>query len=355
MRQNTPSPIQAGYCRSIRISLITRFLFINIVAQYNYLRYRPMPILPSIIDPIRAASRLLVRELGFMGGTFAGTDLPPSAVHALIEIDATHGISARDLGGLLRLEKSSVSRMLRKLVVCGYVMEKPGEVDARTKQLYLSTTGRKRVAAIHAFARAQVTGALEQLPAEHHETILNGLRLYSDALESKPGAPKAIPKVEIKFGYRPGLVARITEMHALYYAKHAGFGQRFESVVANGLATFCDHLDTPVNGIWAALQDGQIVGSIAIDGEDLGPGVSHLRWFIVDDKMRGTGVGRQLLETALEFSDGQHFAQTHLWTFSGLHAARHLYEKNGFVLAEERLGSQWGKEVPEQRFVRRRP
>jgi hypothetical protein len=33
----------------------------------------------STIDLIRATSRLLVRELGFMGGAFAGTDrLPPS-------------------------------------------------------------------------------------------------------------------------------------------------------------------------------------------------------------------------------------------------------------------------------------
>jgi hypothetical protein len=34
----------------------------------------------ELVDAIRAASRRLVRELGFMGGDFAGTDLPPSAV-----------------------------------------------------------------------------------------------------------------------------------------------------------------------------------------------------------------------------------------------------------------------------------
>ena len=314
-----------------------------------------MPLSHSVIDHIRAASRRLVRELGFMGGTFAGTDLPPSAVHALIEIDAAEGISARDLGGILRLEKSSVSRMLRKLVISGDVLEEPDEKDARTKKLSLSTAGRRRVAAIHAFARAQVTGALEQLPSEHHRTVLDGLRLYADALAAKLAAPNTVPQAEIVAGYRPGLVARITEMHALHYAREAGFGRRFETVVAGGLAAFCDRLDTPVNEIWSALRDERIVGSIAIDGEDLGTGIAHLRWFILDDEMRGTGVGQRLLQAALDFSDAQRFAETHLWTFAGLHAARHLYEKNGFILAEERLGSQWGKEVLEQRFVRRRP
>lgn len=97
-----------------------------------------MSLMRSTVDSIRAASRQLVRELGFLGGTFAGTDLPPSAVHALIEIDARDGISARDLGGILRLEKSSVSRMLRKLVLSGDVLEEPDAEDARTKKLSLT-------------------------------------------------------------------------------------------------------------------------------------------------------------------------------------------------------------------------
>ncbi len=290
-----------------------------------------------------------------MGGAFAGTDLPPSAVHALIEIDASEGLSARDLGDRLHLEKSSVSRMLRKLVTSGDVLEEPDQRDARAKTLSLTDAGRKRVAAIQAFARAQVAGALEPLPFDQHQTIHDGLRLYADALAAKTGVPPAAPRAEIRSGYRTGLVGRMTEMHALYYARRAGFGSRFETVVAGGLAAFCDRLERPGNEIWAALEGERIVGSIAIDGEDLGPGISHLRWFIVDPKMQGTGVGRRLLETALAFSDAQDFAETHLWTFAGLDAARHLYEAHGFVLAEERLGSQWGVEMLEQRFVRHRP
>ncbi|MEN3290714.1 MAG: hypothetical protein V7634_5014, partial [Bradyrhizobium sp.] len=35
----------------------------------------------SLIDDVRAASRLMVRELGFMEATVAATDYPASAVH----------------------------------------------------------------------------------------------------------------------------------------------------------------------------------------------------------------------------------------------------------------------------------
>ncbi len=158
--------------------------------------------------------------------------------------------------------------------------------------------------------------------------------------------------VSIESGYRPGIIGRITEMHALFYARHAGFGRYFESQVAAALASFADRLDNPVNGLWTAVQDGRVAGSVAIDGQDLGGGIAHLRWFIVDDGLRGTGAGRRLLTAALDFCDRQTFTAVHLWTFAGLHAARRLYESTAFTLAEERNGRQWGETVREQRFVR---
>lgn len=299
------------------------------------------------IESIRTFSRQLVRELGFTGADFAGTDLSPSAVHALIEIEHG-GMTARDLGAALHLEKSSVSRMLRKLIEAGDVAEAAGEGDGRVKLLSLTPTGKARLAEIHDFARAQVTAALGHLNAGQEQTVLDGLRLYGAALAGKSAAPA----IEISAGYTPGIIGRITEMHSHYYARASGFGQAFESVVAGGLAEFGNRLSKPQNQIWAAMNSGHVVGSVAIDGEDLGPDIAHLRWFIVGDGVRGGGVGKKLLDAALAFADEQEFAETHLWTFSGLHAARHLYEARGFTLAEERSGSQWGSEVLEQRFVR---
>ena len=309
----------------------------------------------SIIEPVREASRQLVRELGFMNESLAGTELSPSAVHALLEIEAHEGITARILSEILRLEKSSVSRMLRKLILSGDVLDEPGDQDGRERKLSLSAAGRRRVAAIHAFAREQVERALHRLSPEQCTTVLDGLRLYAGSLAAKSAGYAPVPPVRIVAGYRPGLIARITEMHALYYARASGFGQAFESVVAGGLADFCGRLARPGNDVWSAIRDDGVIGSIAIDGEDLGSGIAHLRWFIVEGAVRGGGTGRRLLSAALDFADENRFEETHLWTFAGLAAARHLYEAHGFVCVEERSGRQWGSEVLEQRFVRRRP
>ncbi|OJW26103.1 MAG: MarR family transcriptional regulator [Rhodospirillales bacterium 69-11] len=302
------------------------------------------------VETLREAARDLVREFGFMRGSLAGTDLPPSAVHALIEIEAREGVTATALVERLRLEKSSVSRMLRKLVLSGDVAEQPSAEDGRSKSLRLTPRGRQRVAGIHDFARAQVRAALERLPEDRHRTVVDGLRLYADAL-AMPARVAPRP-VRIERGYRTGLIARVTQLHAHHYAAAAGFGQAFESIVAAGLAAFCNRLDHPGNAIWSALEDETVLGSVTIDGQDLGPDIAHLRWFIVADGQRGRGIGRRLLSAAIAFAAAQGFPEIHLWTFAGLDAARHLYEAAGFACVEERPGAQWGATVREQRFVK---
>jgi hypothetical protein len=37
-------------------------------------------------------------------------------------------------------------------------------------------------------------------------------------------------------------------------------------------------------------------------------------------------------------------------TFEGLRIARRLYERCGFLLVDQRPGTQWGRQVNEQRF-----
>ena len=146
-------------------------------------------------------------------------------------------------------------------------------------------------------------------------------------------------------GYQPTAIGRVVELHARFYSALVGFGLPFEAKVARELAEFCERYNDDRDGFWLLLKDGVVEGAIAIDG-------AHLRWFIVSDKLRGTGAGTALLTAAIDFCDSRQYTRVHLWTFDGLSAARHLYEKFGFVLEHQQLGKQWGNEVREQRFER---
>ena len=156
---------------------------------------------------------------------------------------------------------------------------------------------------------------------------------------------------EIKLqGYQPGAIGRITELHGTFYSQHWGFDLFFEAKVATEMAEFLSRFNETRDGFWLALVDGQIAGSIAIDGINTETKGAHLRWFIVDSSYHGMGIGNQLLGAVVEFCKQAGHQRIYLWTFAGLDKARHLYEKWGFALREEFEGDQWGQTVTEQRF-----
>lgn len=307
------------------------------------------------IQTIRAASRLMVRELGFMNQNLATTDYPPSAVHSMLEVDAHGSMTAAQLVQILGLEKSSVSRMLAKLVKAGELEETPSAEDARTKLLSLTGKGRETVRNINTYADERVAAALGKLDPFTQDTVSQGLSSYASALKAsrENGEGKVRNSVNIVTGYHPGMIGRITEMHGSYYAREHHFGSFFERKVAAGLVDFSDRLDKPCNQIWLAMVNDRVVGSVAIDGEDLGNNEAHLRWFILDDGCRGSGVGRKLIAEAMKFCDEQKFTSVQLWTFNKLKAARRLYESFGFELSKEWEGDQWGSTITEQQFTRK--
>jgi GNAT superfamily N-acetyltransferase len=157
-------------------------------------------------------------------------------------------------------------------------------------------------------------------------------------------------KLKITSGYIPCSIGRVVELHGTYYHTHWGFGPFFESKVAAEMAEFIGRYDKHQDGFWTVSLEGHIEGSIIIDGIHAKDKGAHLRWFIVSDKLRGKGAGNLLIQKAIDFCRNKQYGHVYLWTFGGLHAARHLYEKYGFQLLEQQEGQQWGKVVTEQRF-----
>ncbi|CAJ0707018.1 hypothetical protein LMG19089_04248 [Ralstonia edaphis] len=309
------------------------------------------------IRELREVSRKLVRELGFMRNTLAESDLPPSAVHAILEIAGAPGIQARDLAERLRLDKSSTSRQVTRLESAGLVERRTRADDARSSELHLTKSGQQVRRKIDAFASEQVSNALRHLTPADQQRLVASLSQYVSALaddnDHKPAQAPADAGPQIVQGYVPGCIGDIASLHGRFYAQHWGFGVFFERRVAKELADFAQALPDPDKALWLCVENGRCLASLAIDGNPHYR-AAHLRWFIVDDSLRGTGIGRKLMSQAMRFVD-ERFDETYLNTFKGLDAARHLYESFGFQLTQEEAGTQWGSTVTEQQFRRRKP
>jgi GNAT superfamily N-acetyltransferase len=151
-------------------------------------------------------------------------------------------------------------------------------------------------------------------------------------------------------GYFPGVVGKITELHATYYYENWGFDISFETQVGRELSEFLIEFQENRDGFWVATIAGEFAGTIAIDGSQAGKEGVRLRWFIVTPRFQGHGIGKGLLRESLEFCREASYKRVFLWTFKGLETARHLYDSEGFRLCKEHEVKQWGQDIIEQMY-----
>jgi GNAT superfamily N-acetyltransferase len=136
--------------------------------------------------------------------------------------------------------------------------------------------------------------------------------------------------LKIEAGYRPGSIGRIIALQAEVYHPIFGVGQAFEISRANDIAKFFSDYDSQRDGFFLALLEGEMVGSIVIDGREQDERGPELRWFALEPKARGYGIGKRLLQTALESCRAKGYKRVHLITSPRLETALYLYKQAGF-------------------------
>jgi len=138
---------------------------------------------------------------------------------------------------------------------------------------------------------------------------------------------------------------------AALYAREFGYLPVFETYVAQGLAPFLERFDATRDRLWVADLHGERVGAIAIQHDPERRGWAKLRWYFVEPKARGHGLGRRLLATALRFARKAGYKGVYLWTVDDLADARTQYERAGFTLAfQDAKPCAWAPWGHEQRW-----
>lgn len=154
--------------------------------------------------------------------------------------------------------------------------------------------------------------------------------------------------MEIRKSFKPGDFGSVIKLHGVLYGQEYGLDHTFEGHVAAGIGEFAKQFDSNKDLFVVAEDDGQIVGSIAING--LPDQTAQLRWFLLHPSIRGAGLGKRLLNEALDFCRARRFKSVSLWTISDLKAAAHLYREVGFTVTEEKTYEFWGGIRTEQRY-----
>lgn len=288
-----------------------------------------------VIEGLRQAARTLVREFRVVDGSgcIPGNTVPEC--HLLMELESRGTATASELAEIMLLEKSSMSRLINRLVTAGLVAAgRPGG-DRRRRPLSLTELGREKVHEIHDRADDQVRRALAFVPDEAREGVLEGLQQYASALR--------YARLSEAFHIRP-----------IRSDDKAAMARVIRDVMTEHGAVGCGYSigDPEVNDMYTAYQGSGSAYFVVVDDHDevLGGGgvgplvggdeeICELKKMYFMPQLRGKGMGLQLLRHCIHTARLLGYRRCYLETLDVMHQARHLYRKQGFDDLDGPMGS----------------
>ncbi|MEU6445270.1 GNAT family N-acetyltransferase [Streptomyces sp. NPDC046979] len=149
---------------------------------------------------------------------------------------------------------------------------------------------------------------------------------------------------------RPGDLGWVVMAHGEIYERQFGWNTDFEALVAKIVAEYAAKHDPATEAAWIAEVDGERAGCVFLVAGDQ-PGVAKLRILLVAPTARGLGLGARLVEEYLDFARRAGYRRVTLWTNDVLVAARKIYQRFGFHLADEEPHHSFGHDLVGQNWV----
>ncbi|GIE36283.1 hypothetical protein Ait01nite_093280 [Actinoplanes italicus] len=118
--------------------------------------------------------------------TPCGTPVPSSEAHAVGELDRDGPLTQTALGERLRLEKSTVSRIVSQLTSRGWVCRANRDGDGRLVWLELTPEGRRAAGELAVARAARFADLLRNIPAEQRPAVIEALTTLVDAADGQP-------------------------------------------------------------------------------------------------------------------------------------------------------------------------
>ncbi|HYD51074.1 MAG TPA: bifunctional helix-turn-helix transcriptional regulator/GNAT family N-acetyltransferase [Gemmatimonadaceae bacterium] len=296
---------------------------------------------PARVDAVRRFNRFYTRQMGLLHDRLLRLPFTLTEARVLYEVAIGEPLTATRVGETLGLDAGYLSRLLRGLEARGLVERRPAERDARRLMLTLTPAGRDAFAALDDASRRDVGALLERLGEPAREQLVRAMTAIERLLD-----PAAEPRVPYLIRPpRSGDLGWVVQRHGALYAQEYGWDERFEGLVAGIVAQYVEHLDAARERCWIAEREEENVGCIFLVRHPERAGVARLRLLLVEPSARGLGIGRRLVQECTRFARQAGYHTITLWTNSVLHAARAIYQAEGYQLVEETPHHSFGRDL----------
>ncbi|KAA0566738.1 MarR family transcriptional regulator [Bacillus sp. CH30_1T] len=295
------------------------------------------------IEKIRKFNRFYANVLGKIDQELYNQPFSLTEARVITDIHERNGCTSTEIRANLGIDRGYMSRIVQRFEDEEIIMKKQASHDKRQYSLYLTDKGTGIYNDLVENANIGVAKMIESLSEEELSKLVSSMETIETLYTNEP---QAQPVITIR-PFQPGDLGYVAYLHGRLYDRKYQFGPMFEYYVMKGLTEFM--MNTDGGELWVAEVDSEIVGSIAITKSS--DTVTQLRWFVLDENYQGMGIGKQLMETSLNFCKENRYEHVFLWTVSTLTTARHLYQKYQFKLTEEKPNEEWtGTTLMEERW-----
>ena len=305
--------------------------------------------LESNVAAVRSFSRYYTRRIGVLEDSLLGSGLTLPQGRLVYEIAHTPPATTTPgaLAAALGLDAGYVSRLLTSLEARGLIARQASPSDGRSVVLDLTAAGRSAFQEMDKRSRDEIAALLGRLPVPSQTRVVDAMRAIEHELEAKPARGGIVTLRDP----RPGDIGWVVHRHgALYNAEH-GWDWTFEALVSKVAAEFINTFDPAQDCCRIADEAGRIVGSaFVVRGGK--PGIAKLRLVYVEPALRGSGLGRQLVEDSLSFARRAGYRRMTLWTNDVLVAARRLYQRLGFEMTASEPYHGFGHDLVSETWER---
>jgi DNA-binding MarR family transcriptional regulator len=136
-------------------------------------------------DELRRVTQRFFRRFGALAAdsTPCGKALPLGHAHALMVLLERGELSQQELGEELCIDKSNVARLCAKMIAAQHVIQRPCELDGRSRRVSLTRRGAHLAAEVEAASRARFAALLSGVPRSRRADVVDSLQLLLDAVE----------------------------------------------------------------------------------------------------------------------------------------------------------------------------
>jgi len=296
------------------------------------------------VEAVRSFNRFYTRIIGLLQEGLLDSDFSLTEVRVLYEIAHRRNPTASEILKELGLDRGYLSRILAKFQQRGLLAKTPSDVDSRQNWLSLTARGQKVLSPLEKRSRAEVAAMLNALPVTDQDRLVGAMRTIQALI-----GPKSEGRVPYLLRpHRPGDIGWVIHRHGVLYSQEYGWDETFEALVAEIAAKFIRNFDPTRERCWIAEREGERAGCVFLVKRTELEG--QLRLLLVEPSARGLGIGGRLVQECLQFARQAGYRKITLWTNDILHAARHIYEKEGFSMVAEERHNSFGRDLVGQNW-----